>query len=417
MDGRIMKNIFKLYKIGNGPSSSHSLGPSYAASLFLKRLAQPPHHIRVDLYGSLAATGKGHLTDRALIEVFAPVPVKIGWHVDESLPLHPNGMEFLAFDEDNHQLDSWQVYSIGGGMLRDAKGEISLGPEHRYSLTSAKAILNWCQTEGKPVSQYIYTQEGDNVREFLDRIWSAMTSCVERGLKNSNQTLPGDLNLAVRAPTLLACAHSAVDFVRNLNLVSAYALAVAEENASGGTVVTAPTCGSAGVLPGVLYYFYKHHRMDLNRIFDGLATAAVFGSLVASRASISGAEVGCQGEIGTACAMAAAAVAEVLGGTVAQVEYAAEMGLEHWLGLTCDPVAGLVQIPCIERNAFAAMRAIECAAYSLATDGSHLVGFDEVVEVMNRTGRDLQSKYRETATGGLAQIMELRMPGKSNLAE
>jgi L-serine dehydratase len=401
-----VKNIFQLYKIGQGPSSSHSMGPGYAAVHFLKRLKRTPHTIRVDLYGSLAATGKGHFTDKVLIETLAPVPVKIEWHVDEFLPLHPNGMVFWAFDDMGTQLDSWQVYSIGGGMLRDADGEISIAPEHQYELDSAKAILFWCRNNGETFSRYIYDQEGDKIREFLNKIWNVMTDCIERGLQRKDRELAGGLKLAVRAPKLLACANETVDFVRNLNLVSAYAVAIAEENASGGTVVTAPTCGSAGVLPAVLYYFHKHHRMREEEIYKGLATAAVFGSLVASRASISGAEVGCQGEIGTACAMAAAAVTEILGGSPAQVEYAAEMGLEHWLGLTCDPVNGLVQVPCIERNAFAAMRAIECAAYSLATDGNHLVSFDDVVDVMNCTGRDMQSKYRETARGGLAEIMK-----------
>ena len=403
-----MKNIFQLYKIGHGPSSSHSMGPGYAAALFLKRLSQTPHHIKVCLYSSLASTGVGHRTDQSLIEVLSPIPVTIEWYPDESLPLHPNGMEFIAFDEGDRQLDSWQVYSIGGGMLRDSNGDISIGPEHQYDLDSAESVLRWCRSENKAFSYYIYNQERDRGWEFLNQIWSVMTACIEQGLYRKDRVLAGGLNLAVRAPMLLDCANETVDFVRNMNLISAYALAVAEENASGCTVVTAPTCGSAGVLPAVLYYFYKHHRISRERIYDGLATAAVFGLLVESRASISGAEVGCQGEIGTACAMAAAAVTEILGGKPMQVEYAAEMGLEHCLGLTCDPVDGLVQIPCIERNAFAAMRAVECASYALATDGCHLISFDEVVDVMNRTGRDMQSKYRETATGGLAQMMKLR---------
>jgi L-serine dehydratase len=385
------------------------MGPGYAALHFIKRLKHVPRRIRIDLYGSLAATGKGHFTDKVLIETLAPIPVKIEWHAEECLPLHPNGMIFYAFDDKETQIDSWQVYSIGGGMLKDANGEIPVAAEHQYEMNSVEDVLQWCRNNGGTFYRYIYEREGESLREYLKKIWQVMTECIERGLLRKDRVLEGGLNLAVRAPMLLACANESVDFIRNMNLVSAYAVAAAEENASGGTVVTAPTCGSAGVLPAVLYYFHKHHRMSVDRIYDGLATAAVFGLIVASRASISGAEVGCQGEIGTACAMASAAVAQILGGSMTQIEYAAEMGLEHWLGLTCDPVNGLVQVPCIERNAFAAMRAVECAAYSLATDGNHLVSFDDVVDVMNRTGRDMQSKYRETAQGGLAEIMRHRI--------
>ncbi|NLE29413.1 MAG: L-serine ammonia-lyase [Phycisphaerae bacterium] len=408
-----MKSIRYLYKIGKGPSSSHSMGPQRAAELFRRRLSQTPRTIEVELYGSLAATGKGHLTDRAILETLSPLPVKILWLPEKTLPLHPNGMIFRGLNPSGEILDTWEVYSIGGGDLLDKEGPVAISTSYpEYEFNTAAEILRECEQKGISIPEMIRSRESADFYDFLEWIWKVMSDAVDAGLRSEEPFLPGGLRLARKAPMMYRAANENIDFVRNLNLVSSYALAVAEENASGGTIVTAPTCGSAGVLPGVLYYFHRHHRMPIKSILDGLIVAGVFGSIVASNASISGAMVGCQGEIGTACAMASAAAACLLGGTPMQIEYAAEMGLEHCLGLTCDPVAGLVQIPCIERNAFMAVRAVECAMYSLATRGEHLVSFDEVVEVMNQTGRDLQTKYRETATGGLAQIIARRkFPG------
>jgi L-serine dehydratase len=384
------------------------MGPRRAAEVFRSRLPRRPSRVVVTLYGSLAATGKGHMTDAAVTSVLGDVPVEFLWRSGQTLTAHPNGMVFRAFDGPA-EIASWRVYSIGGGSLADDAGPVepALGPD--YPAANFREVLAWCHQTGQPIWAYAAQYESGDLWQRLGEIWTAMRQAVEAGLRSGQPSLPGPLGLGRRAAETRQIANERVGYLRDLNLLSAYALAVAEGNASGGQVVTAPTCGSSGVLPAVLYYYAKHHQLPERRLLESLATAAIFGTLVAQRASISGAEVGCQGEIGTACAMAAGAVAQLLGGTPNQVEYAAEMGMEHCLGLTCDPIAGLVQVPCIERNAFAAMRAVECAAYALATDGRHLVTFDDVVDVMNATGRDLQSKYRETAAGGLAQIMRGRL--------
>jgi L-serine dehydratase len=273
-----------------------------------------------------------------------------------------------------------------------------------YDLDSMAGILQWSERSGRQIWGYVAEREGDGVWNYLAAVWSAMGACMERGLR-AEGALPGGLNLARKSRSYLLKARRSGAQLHNHGLVSAYALAVAEENAAGGEVVTAPTCGSSGVLPAVLRFLAETEECQDDDILRALATAGLVGNLIKRNASISGAEVGCQGEIGAACAMAAAAAAQLLGGSPRQVEYAAEMGLEHHLGLTCDPVMGLVQIPCIERNAFAAMRAIDCADYALLSDGTHRVSFDEVVVVMRDTGRDLAGKYRETAGGGLAARM------------
>lgn len=396
--------FLEIYKIGMGPSSSHTMGPRKAAEQFAARVISKASRVEVHLYGSLAATGKGHLTDQAVIEGLAGLNTEILWHGEEFLPLHPNGMTFHAYDDADHLLDSWTVYSIGGGNLLPANGD-STPAATQPSCPMAMDVLRQCREKKQTFWQYVEQQEGPQLWQRLEEVWDVMLQAVQHGLATDQPRLPGSLNLRRRAVGMLARANDNVGFIRDLNLVSSYALAVAEENAAGGMIVTAPTCGSAGVLPATLYYFHKHLGINRKKLLRALATAALFGTIVARHASISGAEVGCQGEIGTACAMASAAVAQLQGGSLQQIEYAAEMGMEHWLGLTCDPIDGLVQVPCIERNAFAAMRAMECAAYALATDGTHLVNFDNVVEVMYNTGKDLQCKYRETAAGGLAKIM------------
>jgi len=401
--------IRRIFKIGQGPSSSHSMAPRRAAEAFRDRLDAATERLQVHLYGSLAATGKGHLTDKAISDGLRPWPVEFAWHPEKILAGHANGMIFQALDGAGRIKTRWEVYSVGGGELSDRDGLIDeRGEREMWKCDSLGDVLK--QGGGQAALwQYVVQREGSAIWDFLGHVWEAMTGAIGRGLASQQAVLPGSLGLRRRAPAMLARANERVGFARDLSLLSAYALAVAEENAGGGQVVTAPTCGSSGVLPSVLYYFQRHNNAKPQAIREGLATAGLIGGIVAHRASISGAEVGCQGEIGTACSMAAAAAVQISGGTLSQAEYAAEMGLEHWLGLTCDPIAGLVQIPCIERNALAAMRAVECATYALCTDGRHLVSFDEVVDVMNATGRDLQAKYRETARGGLAEIRRERL--------
>jgi len=404
-----MKSIQHIYKIGTGPSSSHSMGPRKAAELFSEKLTDKKCKITVELYGSLAAVGKTHLTDRAIIEGLRPLKAEILWKKEQSLPLHPNGMIFKAFDNNGRTICIWRVYSVGGGELIDDNGPIQQLSYCTYRLNTISEIITWCIENNKSFWQYCSSNETEDVWEHLSQVWLVMCDSIGRGISSKQEYLPGSLRLKRKARTMLNYAHKRIGILRDFNLLSAYSLAVAEENADGHKIVTAPTCGSAGVLPSVLYYFHKHNNIGTEQILRALATAGLFGASVAERASISGAQVGCQGEIGTASAMSASAAAQLLGADCKQIEYAAEMALEHSLGLTCDPINGLVQIPCIERNAFAAMRAIECATYALSTSGEHIVSFDDVVDVMNKTGRDLQEKYRETGRGGLAEIMRFRL--------
>ncbi len=405
-----MNSIRDIYKIGMGPSSSHTMGPRRAAALFALRLSDSnTRSVTVQLYGSLGATGRGHLTDAAVRDGLAPLPVDVEFLPDQELPCHPNAMRFCAEDHAGRAFAQWDVYSVGGGSLRDADGEVDAGGGVRYPHGSLREVMDWCESAGRSLWDYVEHHESDGLDSWLVGIWDAMAAAVQAGLACDADRLPGVLALRLRARRMRDAANESVGFQRDLTLLNGYALAVAEHNASGGRIVTAPTCGSAGVLPAVLYYSLRHEKAAPAAIRQALATAGLIGSVAVERASISGAEVGCQGEIGVACAMAAAACAQVQGGTLRQIEYAAEMGLEHWLGATCDPVAGLVQVPCIERNAFAAVRAFECAAYALATDGEHLVSLDDVLDVMAVTGRDLQAQYRETARGGLAKLMRKKL--------
>lgn len=401
-----MESLKELYRIGKGPSSSHTMGPQKAAQIFAAH-----HHdakaFKATLYGSLAATGKGHMTDVAIEEVLKPIaPINIDWKPSVFLPFHPNGMTFSAFDEDGHEVDSWTVYSVGGGALSE-------GDETRwltdvkdvYKKNTLKEILTWCDNHGRSYWEYVDECEESSIWDYLMEVWKAMQESVERGLDHEG-ALPGPLNLPRKASTYFVKAQGYKPSLASRCLVSAYALAVSEENASGGTIVTAPTCGSCGVMPAVLYHMSRSHEVSDTRILHTLATAGLFGNIVKKNASISGAEVGCQGEVGVACAMASAAACQLFGGTPSQIEYAAEMGLEHHLGMTCDPVCGLVQIPCIERNAFAATRALDANLYAALSDGKHRVSFDRVVNVMKQTGHDLPSLYKETSEGGLAKDYE-----------
>jgi L-serine dehydratase len=393
-----MKTIRELYRIGIGPSSSHTMGPRKAAELYLERHPEAKS-FRVTLYGSLSATGKGHMTDRAVLDVLGDDRTEIIWS-KEFLKFHPNGMQFECGDGVEFG-NAWTVYSVGGGALAE-EGEGSVELPEVYAMNTMTEILQYCEWSGKGYWEYVEECEGPEIWDYLREVWDTMREAVERGL-DAEGVLPGPLNLRRKAYSYHVKAMGYRDNLRTRGLVFSYALAVSEENASGGKIVTAPTCGSCGVVPGVLYHLWKSRDFSEQRILKALATAALFGNVVKTNASISGAEVGCQGEVGVACAMASAAANQLFGGSPAQIEYAAEMGLEHHLGMTCDPVCGLVQIPCIERNAYAAARALDSNIYSSFTDGVHRVSFDKVVDVMKQTGHDLPSLYKETSEGGLAK--------------
>ena len=400
-----MESISEIYRIGTGPSSSHTMGPRKAAQLFKESVPQAVR-FNVDLYGSLAATGKGHLTDKALEDVLSPAgEVTINWLADTVLDYHTNGMKFTAYDKDGNVLSEKIVFSVGGGKIvwqdEIESGESSV--KSIYPMKRISDILEWCEKTGRTYWEYVDDCEGEWIWDYLHEVWEVMKAAVERGLE-AEGVLPGGLGVRRKAVSYYMKASGYSSSLKSRGLVYSYALAVSEENASGGMIVTAPTCGSCGVLPAVLYHLYLARGFSEKRILRALATAGIFGNVVKTNASISGAEVGCQGEVGVACAMAAAAASQLFGGSPAQIEYAAEMGLEHHLGLTCDPVCGLVQIPCIERNAYAAARALDSNLYASFSDGVHSVSFDRVVSVMKQTGHDLPSVYKETSQGGLAAI-------------
>ena len=397
-----MESIRQLYKIGNGPSSSHTMGPRKAAQIFLER-NPGASSFEVTLYGSLAATGKGHLTDVAITDVLSQTaPTEIVWHPEIVLPFHTNGMTFKAFDSERNEVSKWTVYSVGGGDILEEGSSRQAGPKI-YGMNKIKEIQKWCESTGRSYWEYVDMSEGAGIWDYLAEVWRVMKEAVERGLE-AEGVLPGGLGVRRKAVSYYVHASGYNSSLKSRGLVYAYALAVSEENASGGRIVTAPTCGSCGIVPAVLYHLHTSKGFTEKRILRALATAGLFGNVVKHNASVSGAEVGCQGEVGVACAMAAAAASQLFGGTPAQIEYSAEMGLEHHLGLTCDPVCGLVQIPCIERNAYAAARALDANLYAAISDGRHNVDFDRVVEVMKRTGHDIPSLYKETAQGGLAVI-------------
>ncbi|MDE7413499.1 MAG: L-serine ammonia-lyase, iron-sulfur-dependent, subunit alpha [Muribaculaceae bacterium] len=402
-----MKSIKEIYRIGTGPSSSHTMGPRKAAEEFLRRAPEAAGY-EVVLYGSLAATGKGHLTDEAILDVINKTgkSVKITWLPDTFLPRHPNAVTFRAFGKEGFSdaddpVFEMTVYSVGGGAI-EIEGDPKEEGKEIYPLDKLTDIMHYCERTGRCYWEYVEACEGSGIWDYLRDVWKAMKEAVERGI-NREGRLPGPLNLRRKAPQYYVKATGYRDNLKSRGLTFAYALAVSEENASGGVICTAPTCGSCGVLPGVLYHLWKSRDLPEERILRALATAGLIGNVVKQNASISGAEVGCQGEVGVACAMAAAAANQLFGGSPAQIEYAAEMGLEHHLGMTCDPVCGLVQIPCIERNAYAAARALDANIYSSFSDGTHRVSFDKLVNVMKETGHDLPSLYKETGAGGLAK--------------
>ncbi len=393
-----MDSIKNIYKIGYGPSSSHTMAPRKAAEQF-KAAHREATRFRVTLFGSLAATGKGHLTDKAIIDAAHPIPTEIVMKPETFLPFHNNAMTFEALDANEKVIDSQTLYSIGGGELSD--GTTLKKEHHVYEHTKMKQILEYCEREGLYFWEYVERHEETDLWDYLLEVWTQMQETIEIGL-HDDRVLPGELRLHSKARQCHVKARSYKPSLQGRYYVMAYALATAEQNASGGKVVTAPTCGSAGVLPAVLYHLHKTHEFSETSILRALASAGLFANVIKTNASLSGAEVGCQGEIGSACVMAAVAANQLFGGTPRQIEYAAEMAMEHNLGLTCDPVCGLVQVPCIERNAMAALRALDVNMYATMSDGRHMISFDKVVETMNLTGKDLPSLYKETALGGLA---------------
>ena len=388
-----MESLRELYRIGVGPSASHTMGPRRAGEAWRARHPQATHY-QVILYGSLAATGKGHLTDAALRQAFPPQSLTLQWQPKEYLPEHPNGLEFSAW-QGEQLLGRWQVYSVGGGALREAGSTSEV--QQCYALSTMEALLQWTQQTGQPLWGYAHACEGNELFAYLREVWDTMQQAVRRGL-TADEVLPGELHLPRKASSYHAKARWCTPALARSGLVFAYALAVAEENAAGGMVVTAPTCGSCGVLPAVLYYLQETLQASEDDLLRALATAGLVGNLVKTNASISGAEVGCQGEIGTACAMAAAAAAQLLGGTPRQIEYAAEMGIEHHLGLTCDPVAGfgansLHRTQRLRRGARAGLRRL-CAALRRRT--SHQLRYGGAHPLANRS-RPLAMLSRDRA--------------------
>ena len=394
-----MKSIKSVYKIGNGPSSSHTVGPYHAARLFLDRFPDADE-VSVILYGSLAYTGEGHGTEKAIKNAISFAEVFFDRDTKE-LP-HPNTMLFIAL-RNGREIGRKQVYSIGGGSVR-FENEPSDDEREVYPQNSFSEICGLCKDKGITLTQFIYQNEDASLKEYLRTVWLAMQDAVCRGLQ-ADGILPGGLGVARKAKLLFEkrCYNESADVTMN-RVIAAYAYAVSEENADENIVVTAPTCGGCGVLPAVLYYMQTDRGFPEEEILDALAIAALIGNVIRSNASISGAECGCQAEIGSACSMTAAALASLFGLNIDQIEYAAEIAMEHHLGLTCDPVNGLVQIPCIERNAVAAMRAISAVNLARFLYETRKISFDEVIATMYRTGKDMNEKYRETSHGGLAQI-------------
>ncbi|GDY32213.1 L-serine ammonia-lyase [Gandjariella thermophila] len=448
-------SVFDLFSVGIGPSSSHTVGPMRAAGMFVARLRSAgalPRvtRVRVELFGSLGATGHGHGSPKAVIlglsgerpeavdpdkaearvddvrrsgqlllagdhEIAFSQDDDVVMHRRKRLPVHPNGIRFAAFDAEGSEVDAATYYSVGGGFVvdGDASGTDRIKQDRtplRYPFRTAAELLAHTRKARQPISRIMLANElswrrEPDVRHGLLHIWTVMQECVERGCAREG-VLPGGLRVRRRAPDLhrrLVGDYFATDPLRVMDWVTLFALAVNEENASGGRVVTAPTNGAAGIVPAVLHYYTRFvPGASDDGVVRFLLTAGAIGVLFKENASISGAEVGCQGEVGSACSMAAAGLAEVLGGSPEQVENAAEIAMEHNLGLTCDPVGGLVQVPCIERNALAAIKAISAARMALRGDGAHFVSLDKVIKTMRDTGRDMKDKYKETARGGLA---------------
>lgn len=396
-----MESLKELYRIGCGPSSSHTIGPERICKYFLKKHPDADS-FEITLYGSLAKTGKGHGTDRIIKKTIAPKPVKITFdYSDEKLP-HPNTLDITVL-KDNTVIDQQRACSIGGGKF-EIVGSKDIDAPRVYPLSTFKDIAEYCSKNGLRLYEYVEMCEGADIRDYIRTVWANMKNSIQCGLK-ADGILPGTLQVSRKAKTLLSSEHmDETAETRENRLISAYAFAVSEQNASGETIVTAPTSGSAGVLPSVLFYEQQRRKYSDDEIINAIMTAGIIGNLIKTNASISGAECGCQAEIGTACAMASAALGELFNLSIDKIEYAAEISIEHHLGLTCDPICGYVQIPCIERNAVAAMRAINSINIANFLSGTRKISFDKVVSVMKKTGLDISKRYKETSEGGLAEI-------------
>ena len=397
----VMESIRTLYKIGRGPSSSHTMGPERACKIMRERYPAADK-FAVTLYGSLALTGIGHGTDRIIKETMSPIPCDITVDAKTPTHVHPNTMDITALSGDI-ELETVKFYSIGGGSIEiEGEGRAASAPDV-YPHSTFSAIADYCKEKNIRLYEYVLEFEGEEIYEYLDEVWDTMKNSIHQGLSTVG-TLPGGLGTKRKARSLFEKNHIDESAqTRENRLVSAYAFAVSEQNAAGGTIATAPTCGSCGVLPSVLKYMQDSRGFSDRQIFNALATAALIGNIIRTNASISGAECGCQAEIGSACSMAAAALGELFGMGLGQIEYAAEVAMEHHLGLTCDPICGLVQIPCIERNAVAAMRAINALSLANFLSDSRKITFDLIVKTMYNTGCDLPLGYRETSVGGLAK--------------
>ncbi len=395
-----MESLTELYRIGRGPSSSHTMGPGRAAQRFQAAYPQADS-FQVTLYGSLAKTGRGHLTDVAVKEALEPLPARILFDTEtENLP-HPNTMELEAFLR-GERLGFWRVFSVGGGKIQ-IEGQAQADPPQVYPLRTFSEIKDYCREKDLYLWQYVEQCEGPKIWEYLSEVWEVMKEAVYRGIRKDGE-LAGGLGVQRKAMYLNRQRHmDESKETRENRKVCAYAFAVSEENAGGGTIVTAPTCGACGVLPAVMLYKQEQQGFSDRDMLKGLAVAGLVGNVIKTNASISGAECGCQAEIGSACSMAAAGLAEAYHMDLDQIEYAAEVAMEHHLGLTCDPIGGLVQIPCIERNAVAGMRAINALSLANFLTYTRKISFDMVIKTMYETGRDLFSKYRETSEGGLAK--------------
>ncbi len=400
-----MKSLTELYKVGSGPSSSHTMGPEKAAKIF-RTENEGAERIKVLIYGSLAKTGKGHMTDKAIIKAFSPVPTEIEFvpNTDICLP-HPNTIDFFAY-KDEWQIATMRVLSIGGGDIIIEGREEMLAPEI-YQENTFEDIRKLCKANNMDLSEYVEQCEGEKIWDYLQVIWDAMKRSINEGL-SSTGILEGGLSVQRKAQSLYNQQPSDESLeTRENRMVCAYAFAVSEQNAAGGVIVTAPTCGSSGVVPAVLRYVKEKKHVTDKQVLRALAVGGLIGNLVKQNASISGAKCGCQGEVGTACSMAAATLAYLSGMSIDQIEYAAEVALEHHLGLTCDPICGLVQIPCIERNAVAAMRAINALNLAKFLSDTSKISFDLIVQTMYETGLNMSSDYRETAEGGLAKLYKI----------
>ncbi len=396
-----MKSLVELYKIGRGPSSSHTIGPEKACKIFMEENPDADGFKAV-LYGSLAKTGEGHGTDRVIKKTMHPVPVNVKFnYTEENIP-HPNTMDLIAL-KNNKEIAKARVFSVGGGAIR-FENRKAHETENVYRHSSFSDIAAYCKENNIRLWQFPERFENKDFHDYMKKIWGTMKTSISKGLEDEG-ILPGGLNVQKKAKQLFE--HEHIDespVTRENRLVCAYAFAVSEQNAAGETIVTAPTCGAAGVVPAVLYYHQQKNGYSDEQIIHALLTAGIVGNLIKTNASISGAECGCQAEVGTACAMAAAALGELFGLSIDKIEYAAEISIEHHLGLTCDPICGLVQIPCIERNAVAAMRAINAVNIASFLSGTRKISLDNIIKVMKETGLDLSNRYKETSEAGMAKI-------------